>query len=245
MKRTDPLAPLLEAMSVLEPGEHIWLQFLIRGTGDAWVKDSQKVVDEILGKKEEKKKDFLSETLMAISKALSGEVAKEEEKKKDDAVLQRLTPGQKFVLEQVENKISKLGFKSGCRFIYIGRKDAFHRSHISAVIGTFKQVYSNNLNSFKPNSDTITTSPGLFNWIFPSDIGFFAKSWEYKRKVRIYRNYRKRFFMQKWVILNTEELATLYHLPSSGVKAPSLPRVEAKRGQPPIGLPIDFPDREE
>jgi hypothetical protein len=245
MKRTDPLAPLLETMSTLEPGEHIWLQFLIRGTNDAWAKDAQKVVDKILGKKEEKKKDAFSQILAAIFNAFSGEPAKEEKKERDDMVLQRLTPGQRFVLEQVENKISKLGFKSGCRFIYIGRKEAFHRSHISAVIGTFKQVYSNNLNSFKPNGETITVSQGLFHWIFPSDSGFFAKSWEYNRKVRIYQNFRKRFFMQRWMILDTEELATLFHLPSSGVKAPSLPIVEAKRGQPPIGLPIDFPEREE
>ena len=39
-------------------------------------------------------------------------------------------------------------------------------------------------------------------------------------------------------VLNTEELATIYHLPDMGVRAPLLPRVEAKRGEPPVGLPI-------
>jgi len=40
-------------------------------------------------------------------------------------------------------------------------------------------------------------------------------------------------------VLNTEELATLYHLPGLAVRAPFLPRVESKKGQPPAPLPIE------
>ena len=39
-------------------------------------------------------------------------------------------------------------------------------------------------------------------------------------------------------ILNVEELATLWHFPSLLVKSPLVKKAEAKRGEPPVGLPI-------
>jgi len=141
------------------------------------------------------------------------------------------------VLEQVENKVAKLAFKAGYRFLYVARKEIFNRARVSAVIGMFKQLYSNNLNTFKPNDETNTSADGWFSWLFPSGRGFFADQQEFKRKWHIYQAYKKRAFTRRVVILNTEELATLFHLPGIGVKAPAFPRVEAKKGQPPAGLP--------
>ncbi len=236
-KRTDPLAPLAEVLSALDPGEHVWLQLTARATGDGWVKEAQKVVDKIIGKEPKVKKDFLDQIIDFIDSLLPGGAPEKLEDKKRDFQLTQLTPGQKFVLDQVENKIAKLGFKCGYRFVYVARKEIMKRSRTASVIGMFKQVYSYNLNSFKPNMRTLTFSRGWFPWLFPSNIGFGAKQEEYRKKYNIYRDYRDRAFVKKVIILNTEELATLFHLPGIGVKAPSFPRVEAKKGQPPAGLP--------
>lgn len=237
-KRTDPLAPLAEIMASLEPGEHIWLQLLIRPTGDAWAKEAQAVVDKLVGKEPKVERTMAGKIFDAVDQFFpGGGAAPAEEKKKEEFSVQKLTPGQKFVLDQVENKIAKLGFKAGYRFLYLARKDRFHKSHISAVVGTFKQVYSNNLNTFKPNGDTLTIGSGWFPWLFPSGTGFGLKREEFKRKWQIYQDYKKRAFVRQVIVLNTEELATLFHLPGIGVKAPAFPRVEAKKGQPPAGLP--------
>ena len=67
----------------------------------------------------------------------------------------------------------------------------------------------------------------------------------YIRKRRIFRYFQKRwppFFPRPGgtYVLNTEELATLYHFPSRVVApAPTVPRVEAKKGEPPSELPIE------
>lgn len=243
-KRTDPLAPLAETLSTLEPGENIWIQILIRPTGPSWVKASKPIIDKLFGKDVEPELDFISKVTDLPGKALGsifeffGTVPEKEERKEKEVNIQKITPGQRFVLEQVENKVAKLGFKSNIRFIYIGRKEIFHRSHISSVIGMFKQLYSNNLNSFKPDSKTMTINRGILSVIFPSDRGFFASNFEFRRKWKMYQHYRNRFFRKKVIILSTEELATLFHLPGIGVKAPAFPRVEAKKGQPPAGLPM-------
>ena len=236
--RTDPLAPLAETMSSLEPGEHIWVQLLIRGTSDAWAKEAKTEVDKLIGKEPKIESDILSKTVDFIDKLLPGGAPAVEEKKKEEPSLMKLTGGQRLVLEQVENKISQLGFKSGYRFIYIARKDCFHGVHISAVTGFFKQFYLNNLNSFKPNKNTWTLDKGWFYRLFPLDKGFGYKKNEFNKKWNIFQNYKKRSFVDKYIILSVEELATLFHLPGIGVKAPAFPRVESKKGQPPAGLPI-------
>jgi len=39
-------------------------------------------------------------------------------------------------------------------------------------------------------------------------------------------------------IMNTEELATIYHFPGEVSKTPSLSRISAKKAEPPTNLPI-------
>ncbi|MEK7125095.1 MAG: hypothetical protein AAB864_01735 [Patescibacteria group bacterium] len=238
-KRTDPLAPLMESLSTLGPGEHIWLQLLARPTGGDWAKDAQAIVDKLAGKKAEAKANVIQKVVDGINALLPlGQAAPEKkEEKKEEPNVQKLTPGQRFLLEQVENKIAKLAFKCGYRLLYIAKKDVFNKTRPTGVTGMFKQMYSNNMNTFKPNLDTGTAPKGFLNWMFPSDKGFFADQQAYERKWKIYRKYKDREFADKVTILNTEELATLFHMPGLNVKAPLFPRVEAKKSQPPMGLP--------
>lgn len=244
--RIDPIAPLMEAMSSLRPGEHLWLQFIIRATGGEWVKEGEKITNKLKGKKEEPAKSTFVSVFKSIDSAidsLTGSAPSEKkEEKKEEFSLQKLSPAEKKVLEQVEYKLSKLAFKTGIRLVYIARRDAFSGSRIPTVIGMFKQLYYNNLNSFKPNSSTGTRQKGALKWAFPSDVGFFSAERTLKSKRRMYDAYRNRIFpgykgKDILCILNTEELATLWHLPGLNVRAPLMPRIGAKKGQPPVGLP--------
>jgi hypothetical protein len=45
-------------------------------------------------------------------------------------------------------------------------------------------------------------------------------------------------FHQSPIILNTEELATIYHFPGSVAATPTFERIPSKRGQAPANLPI-------
>lgn len=244
--RIDPIAPLLEIMSAVRPGEHLWVQYLVRATGGDWVKEGEKITDKLKGKKAEPPKPAL-QWLFGPFEALFDAVGlipvpepKKEEKK--EFSLQMLTPAQKKVLEQVEYKLAKLAFKCGIRVLYGARKEAFNGSRIASVTAMFKQLYYNNLNSFKPNKFTFTRDKGVMKQIFPGDIGFFAAPRAQKKKKKMLANYHKRAFpvhnkKEILCILNTEELATLWHLPGTNVKAPLMPRVQAKKGQPPSFLP--------
>lgn len=242
--RLDPIAPLLEIMSALRPGEHLWLQYIIRATGGDWVKENQKVIDKLVGKPEKPAPTPLFVQIIEFPFTLLATVLREfdvippAEKPKEEKVefnLQKLTAAQRKVLESVEYKLAKLAFKSGIRVMYVAKKESFNGTRLASVTGMFKQLYYTTLNTFKPSG---TRDKGLFPWAFPNDKGFFADERTAHKKLGMYRGYRARMFpYSRLPILTTEELATLWHMPALNVRAPLVPRVQAKKGQPPSILP--------
>ncbi len=224
VKRIDPIASLAETISTLEYKEYISIQLLIRPATDDWVKKGQAVVDKLMGKKVKAPENPLSKAVFGLDEMLGGGVSKKDDKKEEK---EQLSPGKQDVLKAVERSFTKLGFESGIRLVYIFPKDMFHITHLAAMNGAFKQFASPALNSFKLNKDTT-----------PPIRGFLYKQKAYRRKSSIYRSLCERSFVKKHVILTTEELATVYHFPDVSVKSPLLPRVEAKKGEPPSRLPI-------
>lgn len=234
LRRIDPLASFSEIFSLLRPGENFVIQILIRPTNDSWVKEAQNVIDKIMGKEPKNKVDVLESFMREIDKLFIGASPQKEEKEK------KVSSQETEAIKAINSKTTKLGFETSIRLAYVAQKDVFHRYHFAAITGAFKQLATQHLNSFKANSNTITYSKGRLNKIFPSDKGFFADQITFEKKWRLYRDLRSWFFPRKFFIFNTEELATIYHLPGLEVKAPLFPRVEAKKGQPPSGLPLEL-----
>lgn len=221
-QRIDSLASLVEGMSLLGPRECLALQIMIQSKkGDDWVKESQKEIDKIMGKKEESKKDIFNIFFDFIDSLISA--GAKDEKKSDEFSTVKLTPGRLEALKAIERNITKLGFKSTLRMLYISPMETFNKSRPAIVAGTLKQFSSLNLNGFKKDSPD-------FDWVF-------KKSREYKYKVEIYKKFRKREFLKKPYVLNSEELASIFHIPDVGVKTSTLPRIDAKKGEAPVGLP--------
>lgn len=237
-QRLDPLAAITEVMSRLKEGEAIWLQYLIKPVSDKWKEEGEELRDKIMQRKAAKSPDgFIEGIAHFIRNLVTAPIehpvwpgATREEKTPST----RLSPGEQNVLKGVENKISKLGFETVVRFIYIDRQDSFSPANIAAVNGAFKQFNTLDMNSFRPIGDTITyvTSRKL---TFKS---WFRKRRIFYRKRNIYEMYKLRWFPYKSSVLNTEELATIFHFPLVTVEAPMLRRVETRKGEPPAGLPL-------
>ena len=234
-KRLDPIASLVETMSKLKSDEKIWMQILIRYTGDDWKKESDKVVAKLAGKKSPKKDigffEFIWEFLINLVKApVVYPVWSDEGGDKEGPASQMtsLTPGEKDIIKAVEEKSSKLGFETVIRFVYIDKRDAFSRLNVSSIMGMMNQFSTQNMNAFKPFKPTSTSAKQPFK-----------SQKEFLKKRLLYTNYRLRMFNDKIkAVLNAEELATVYHFPIVGVEAPFLRRIEAKKGEPPFNLPM-------
>lgn len=236
----DPLASLAEIMSRLKQGEQIWVQILISPRADAWHEKGFDLVNKLIGKKVEKKKSFLQASILvqetinwcqAVLKALfdiTSAGAEKEEKKSDwPSMMQHLSPGQRTRVEAIENKCSKIGFNSKIRFIYLGQRDVFAMGNVSAFMGAFRQFNFQDMNGFRPDPKTKSSIDYLFK-----------KRRSTHRRRKILTKYRWRSMSGYKMILNIEEAASIYHCPGIYVKAPRMPRIEAKKGGPPVGLPI-------
>jgi len=211
-KRIDPMAALLEGMSRLKKGEQIWVQIRIKA-----------ILAEMI--------EFM------IS---GGAPAKEEKKTETLPPEMKLTPGEKEVVAGIEKKMGKLAYETFIRFIYLGEKKVFFKPNLRLPMSYFTNFVTDNLNAPIPCSPTITKVRR--NWY---DSFWFPQRRLYLKKRRTFRRFVTRlpyYFPQPGgtFVLNTEELATLYHFPSK-VQTPAslLPRVEAKKGEAPLELPVE------
>jgi hypothetical protein len=242
-ERTDPMAGLFEFLSSLNPQEHVWLQILISPVGDDWKKEGERVVGKILGKEVKSSKKsgslivkevsgWLEAFLRGVVDFFTSPSTKTEtkEEKKVENLVAYLSPGQKEVVSAIEANIAKLGFRTMIREIYWAHKDVFSKDKTAAVGGFFKQFNTQNLNGFKPNK-----------LVAPGRSKIFKKRREPGQKKYILRLYKNRQFIfhrpGRGFIFNTEELATVFHIPLKYVKVERIPRIEAKKGGPPTSLP--------
>jgi hypothetical protein len=208
-EKIDPLNSFLEFLGSLKKGEQVWFQILIKGAGSKWKETGDRVVKKLLEKNKEKGKK---------SQEQAG------------AGMLFLSPGEQDVVKAIERNISKLGFETGIRFVYLARRDIFNFINVATGIGVMKQYNALHLNGFKPTNTT-----GV-DYFFRERRGNRLKRFmidAYRQRSYFYPPYKKKPF-----IFNTEELATIYHFPGRVAKTPTLERVGSRKGEPPPTLPV-------
>ena len=126
-------------------------------------------------------------------------------------------------------------FDVGIRTIYIADKDKFNPSNIGGLTGAFRQYSYGSLNGFAPTE-------GLtgFDDFWKDPTGKIRE----RRKREAIEGYKARqIFYPPYkgkakFVLNSEELATIYHFPGSVVATPTFERVPSKKSEAPFNLPI-------
>jgi len=242
----DPMAAILESFSRIGSGEQVWFQLIIAPLEEwRWKEDAIKKIKELIGEKVEKKANIFSkifDSLGRVSKVFMDELdwqlssreasSVRPDSRTDDGPKNEilyLTPGQKKILEAMEEKIRKIGFKTKIRLVYVARKEVFKPTR---VVNSFTGA----LNLFN-----IPSSNGLLPKYLTSVEYFFKEKRSNYRKNLLMYAYKKRQknMGKKAYVLNIEELATIWHLPMSYVKAPLLQKSQAKLAEPPAGLPVE------
>ena len=233
------MADLLEGLSTLKPGEQFWLQIIAKpvlGRDKPWQKEGRELADRLARRPEKKESKPIIQEAMEILISGPGEPKKEEKELIPPEM--KLTPGEREVLGGIEEKLSKFGYDCNIRFIYLGKREVFFKPTTKIGFSFFKETSTENLGGLKPTSKTMTKVKSVFFW-------FFDKRRVYIRKRRMLRYYKKRWpplFPRSGMtyILNTEELATLYHFPGEAVApALGLSRLGTKKGGVPSDLPVE------
>ncbi len=146
----------------------------------------------------------------------------------------------------VEKKISKNLFKSRMRVLYIARKDVYRAEQVKvALLSSFSQ-FNSNFNEVEGSKKYYTEVTGpakflkLFSGIWP--FSFFVKKISGIRSELLIKSYKMRdfgFYIQEFpFVLNVEEVATLFHMPTQYIKSPKVNWLDTRKTEPPSNLPL-------
>lgn len=238
-QQIDPITPMLEFFGSIGIGEQIWMQIIIKPDTKRFAILNKEGKEEFKGWGDKSKE---------IVKELKDKL---KEKDAEGKSIQGVTTkAQLNVIDAVERATTKIGFDTGIRVVYLADKDRFNPNNIAGVLGSLKQYNAPDLNGFKP--DGATSIKYVWEDVFGNKI--------IDKKKKMLSAYKSRkYFLggtsfdflslgsyfthpskegKKPFILNTEELATIFHLPGRVSETPTVTRIEAKKSEPPANLPI-------
>ena len=209
----DPLAGITGTLAKLDPDttEELWIQILTRPIPDDWHKNT---TDKWIQRVKTGTKSlfmgsgidwtWLSEVILALFRPPAGGT-------NSDTTVE-LSERAKTQIAKAEEKATKLGYEVKIRLVYLGQDQTNARLNMQALVGTFKQFNSTNLNGFRQLG-------GSFN---KADLDA----------------YKMRQFTNRGFILNISELASVYHLPHTSVETPNIVWATSKTAEPPAKLPV-------
>ena len=218
---TDPLSNITSAFSKIPVGEGAALQVIIKPIGNVWqsaIRETAKLMQKGKGFNEVHKfsgvfaivKEFVALTLSSTSKS------KNEEQKKQEEIQVKLTPDQEEIIKTVEAKATKIGFESNIRLVTSAPTQEKADNLLKELESSFTQFKHPNLNSFKATQSFFDKSKFLNKTIY----NFIFRNFETKRKI----------------ILNTEELASVFHFPIVSTETPKVKWLNARQAPPPSNI---------
>lgn len=229
-QKVDPMAPMLEVLSKMQPHERLWIQFIatphikkefknghLGKPIPTWEKRAKAKIDEIM------KRDTRSST--------------------DPDTYERapmLTQGERDLVAAIERNTSKYAFEVGIRWMYITQKGKFNADHFSPIIRSFSEYDMIGRNGigvrWRTDYDYKIFSDPKFKKITKwkeEELGYYKSRYYYYRDRKELADAPKLF--------SAEELATMYHIPGSTVVTPTLPRITSTRKEAPSNLPTGLP----
>lgn len=208
----DPLAGITGTLAKLNPdnSEELWIQILTRPIPDDWHKET---TDKWVKKVKSGRKLFggaidwtwMVEALGALFRPPSGG-------SNGEVKAPELSERDKTRIAKAEEKATKLGYEVKIRLTYLGNDQTNAKLNMQALVGTFKQYNSTNLNGFKLTGGSFKTEE--------------------------VDAYKMRQFNDRGFILNISELASVYHLPHTSVETPNIVWASSKTAEPPAKLPL-------
>jgi hypothetical protein len=232
-EQVDPLSQIVEFLGSMSPKEQFWIQIIIRqhkgekyhklnakGKPFTWADEGKELIEGIRTSTTKKTK-FTDPT--------TGKVTESEG-------FPNPSKGQIEGMAAIENNIYKAAFDTGIRIIYSAPKEDYKPGATIAFLTSI----------FKPFSSEGGQGLSLAALYSARFQDFPWEDKDKKRHREVERNivdyYRRRVFFNEpyigpYSVLSTEELATLYHIPSGSVSSPALPRIPSATNAAPANLP--------
>jgi len=205
----DPMSGITSILSQLDGEEELWIQICVTPADDLWQKKGIAYSSAIQAGRDPSEPIWKS-----LVKGVFGAV-KDVGKTAEATTTQQpvsISSPQATALKGIEDKTTKLGFKTKIRIVSLSNDPVKAKQRLNAVVGAFKQYNTGNMNGFIQGR-LIEGEP-------------------------IKELYMSRALGPDAYILNTAELASIFHLPSENVATPTMDWVGAKKGEPPQNIPL-------
>src|SRR3989338_9417953 len=159
----DPMAVLMDLMGSMRKGEQLWYQIIVMPISHDWADEGDQEIKKIIGEKVES--DGLADKIIdgtvnmmgvfsEMIYSLWGDIeAKKKEEKEPQFRMMNLKPRQKKQVEEIQEKVGKVGFGVKIRYLYIAKKEMMNKNKVAyGFTGYMKQFNFNDLNSYKPDT---------------------------------------------------------------------------------------------
>jgi len=209
---SDPLNALTNSLSKINKIDGVAIQIIARSAKKRWHAKGSKVALEIQkGRTVAEAMNVSTSTLLKFFNLFSTKSVEQIKLEKTKPVRQ-LSPMEQETVKGLEEKTAKAGLDCNIRIIASSANKEMAKSYLQSVVDSFSQFnfyqYGNSFKLF------VSGQTGLIHDF-------------------IYRNFKEK---QK-VILNIEELASLYHFPTPFLETPNIRWLLAKKLAPPPNLP--------
>lgn len=212
---SDPLNAITNAMSKLEENESCVVQVVVSPAGTVWQGKPRRMALEI---QQGKAPELVDKGVFAraIYDLIHGGKKNHQDHRNRDLSGYNspinLTPMQQEIVKRLEEKASRPGFKTNIRIITSAPTATGADVHLRNVLASFMQYSMPPFNGFKVKKEK--TLKVLVDFV-----------------LRAFNNYGNS------TILNTEELVSIWHLPTPFIETPNVKWLLSKKAPAPVNMP--------
>jgi len=209
---TDPMNAITNALSKIDDKDGAAIQFIVRSAPGKWRREGLRIARAMQqGKKYTEASG--SEFWRVVKETFGSVKGRKENEPPKEAY--RLSPMEEEMVKGFEEKSSKSGLDVNIRVVSSASNYVTAKRYLDDLLSAFGQYsifeFGNSLNTITPtNNDRV--------------ISYF-----------IHRHFDMRYLM----VMNSEELASLYHLPLSSTETPKIDWLLSRKSLPPSNLPRD------
>lgn len=236
--RVDPITHILEVFSNMGPDEYCWVQIIMRAHtprddwfgfykfGDALKAKTEAAIHKIVGEAAKRAKEIAEHELNFHDESQLSQVA--------GRGMTMLTEEERDKIKAIEENSGKFLYDCGIRVVYVAKKEQF-----KGITGAFLfRIFDGVKGPFNRIGGIL--GRGMIGFDYPWEDPLKFRRPRIKNLFYFHSKYRAYFYVpydQVPTVLSTEELATLWHFPNTGVETPGLNRVAAKVSEAPHNLP--------
>jgi hypothetical protein len=213
----DPLNAVTNALSRLKTKkEGAAIQLVMRPAGTHWRTKGKRIAHEMQQGKRLKDvdKSLLAKAGKGVGDTIYSAMSSKGSQQSNDPKPVQLTPEEQELVKSIESKTSKTGFHVNIRLVASAETEERAKEILGQLENSFSQYENGNINCFQ-----------IKKRLKKKDIAYDF----------IFRNFRE----EESVILNNEEISSIFHLPISVTETPKIKWLKSNAASPPLDIPED------